>query len=585
MIPQGFERFRPYLRPHRGTLAVALVTLIAAKLAQLAEPWPLKIVVDTVLRNQTAANPAQIMAVCALALLVAVGLKSLLQYAATTLFTGVAAQITRRLRADLFDHLQRLSPDFHDKARSGDMVMRLVGDVGMLRDAAVTAAMPLMGNGMILAGMAGVMLWLDWRLALIALAPLPVLSLLTRRLSSRIGDASRAQRKRDGALAATAGEVMGGMRAIQALGLQDATRAIFGQANDRSKGDAIRAGRMSAGLERLVDALVGVALAAVLWFGAHAVLAGRLSPGDLLVFMTYLKNTFRPMREYAKFSGRLAKASAASDRVFGLLDTAPSIADRPDARPAPALRGEIGFHDIHFAYGPRPVLRGLDLTVPAGQSVAVTGASGIGKSTLLSLLLRMREAQSGHVTLDGTDIAAFTLASLRASVAYVPQEPLILTATVAENIALGAGREVTRAEIEDAARLASAEAFIRALPDGFDHRLTERGATLSAGQRQRIGIARAALRDTRLLLLDEPTVGLDSANEAAVAEAISRLSVGRTVLMVTHDLALAARCDRIVVLDDGRVAEDGPHPLLLARGGRYAALWRTQQEGRHAVAS
>lgn len=572
------HRFRPYMRGEGLVLTGGMTALIAATAMKLLEPWPLKFVVDSVLRVGTPTDATTVIALCAGALVVITALRAVFQFIATTVFSLVGGRVLTRVRSDLFAHVQRLSADFHEKSRAGDITLRLVGDVGMLKDTAVTATLPLLGNVLVLAGMIGVMLWLDWRLALVALVPLPLLWLATRRVSARIGRASRAQRKREGAIAATAGEALAGMRAIQALGLEGAVSRMFSGANERSLTDGVRSGRLSAALERMVDAMVGLATAAILWFGAHAVISGRLTPGELLVFLTYLKNTFRPVREYAKYSGRLAKATAAGERVFDLLDQVPTVRNREGAVAAPAFKGEIAFHDVQFGYGEARVLSGLDLTIPAGQRVAVTGPSGIGKSTLLTLLLRLRDPSSGAITVDGTDIGAVTLASLRSQISFVAQEPLLFSTTIAENIALGAG-EVTRAEIEAAARLADAHGFIASLPDGYDTVVSERGANFSAGQRQRLAIARAALRQSPILMMDEPTAGLDSASEDAVADAIDALAEGRTTLLVTHNLSLAARMDRIILLHDGKLAEDGTHADLLARGGKYAALWRLQQGG------
>ena len=574
------HRFRPYMQGEGLILTGGMTALIAATLMKLLEPWPLKFVVDSVLRVGQPTDAATVIALCAGAFIAITALRAVFQFLATTVFSLVGGRILTKLRTDLFAHVQRLSADFHETSRAGDIVLRLVGDVGMLKDTAVTAALPLIGNVLVLAGMIGVMLWLDWRLALVALIPLPLLWMATRHVSARIGQASRAQRKREGAIAATAAEALAGIRAIQALGLETAVARLFSGANDRSLTDGVRAARLSAGLERMVDALVGVATAAILWFGAHAVLSGRLTPGELLVFLTYLKNTFRPVREYAKYSGRLAKAAAAGERVFDLLDRAPSVQDRPDALAAPAFKGDIAFRNVHFGYGKGGVLSGMDLTIPAGQRVAVTGPSGIGKSTLMTLMLRLRDPVSGTISIDGTDIGTVTLESLRRQISFVAQEPLLFSTTIAENIALGAGRDVTQAEIEAAARLADADRFITALPEGYGTVVAERGANFSAGQRQRLAIARAALRQAPLLLMDEPTAGLDSASEEAVADAIDALAEGRTTLLVTHNLALAARMDRIILLSDGKVAEDGTHDVLLAKGGRYAALWRLQQGGR-----
>jgi ATP-binding cassette subfamily B protein len=446
----------------------------------------------------------------------------------------------------------------------------------MLKETAVTAALPLAANILILLGMTAVMLVLDWQLALIALLPLPLLWLSSVRTSKRIQTISRSQRKREGDMAATAAETMAGMRTVQALAIEDRAARHFAGANAKSLTEGVKAKRLAAGLERSVDVLVGVAIALVLWFGTLQVLRGRLTPGDLVVFLTYLKNTFRPIRSYAKYTARIAKATASGERVIELLDEMPVIADAPGARPAPPLAGHITFEDVHFGYGDGAVLKGVTLDIPAGSRVAVTGLSGAGKSSLVSLVLRLHDPDAGRVLVDGVDIRDFTLKSLRSQTSLVPQETLIFRANVAENIALGAGRDVSRAEIEAAALRANAHDFIAALPEGYDTVIAERGATLSSGQRQRIAVARAILRQSPILVLDEPTVGLDRANEAAVAQAITHLAAGRTTLLVTHDLALAAQADRVLFLADGRILEDGSHAELIARGGRYAALWASR---------
>jgi ATP-binding cassette subfamily B protein len=455
----------------------------------------------------------------------------------------------------------------------------------MLKETAVTAAMPLAVNTLVLAGMVGVMLWLDWQLALIALLPLPLLWLSTLRIGRRIQGVSRETRQTEGEMAATASESLAGIRTVQALGLEAGMERAFGTANAASLKQGVKSKRLAAGLERLVDLLVACATALVLFFGARFVIEGRITPGDLLVFLTYLKNTFRPVRDYAKYSARLAKATAAGERVVALLETRSEMPDRPGAPALAASGGALAFEGVRFGHGGRPVLDGLSLSIPAGQSVALTGASGAGKSTLVGLALRLADPEAGRVRIDGQDLAEVTRESLRRAIAFVPQETVLFRASVAENLAVAAGREVSRAEIEAAARLAAAHDFVAALPEGYDTVLAERGATLSAGQRQRLSLARAALRDAPILVLDEPTVGLDAESEATVAAAIRRLARGRTTLLVTHDLALAPQADRVVVLAGGGVAEDGPHDTLVAQGGAYARLWARQTGGAHAHAA
>jgi len=394
-------------------------------------------------------------------------------------------------------------------------------------------------NTLVLAGMVGVMLWVDWQLALIALLPLPVLWLSTLRFGRKIRDVSRKTRQTEGQMAATASEALAGIRTVQALGLEAGMDRAFSGANAASLKQGVKSKKLAAGLERLVDLLVAGATALVLFFGARFVIEGRITPGDLLVFLTYLKNTFRPVRDYAKHSARLAKATAAGERVVELLQT---TTDHDDRRDAPALveeHGGIAFERVRFSHAGRPVLEEVSLRIPAGQRVVLTGPSGAGKSTLLGLAMRLHDPDAGRVVIDDQDLREVARESVRSAIAFVPQETVLFRASVAENIAIAADRDVTRDEIEDAARLAAAHDFIMALPEGYDTVLAERGASLSAGQRQRLSIARAALRDAPILLLDEPTVGLDAESEAAVAAALWRLAQGRTTLLVTHDLALA----------------------------------------------
>lgn len=591
------RRLTPYLRGHRAMMGGSLAALLAATAMKLLEPWPLKFVIDRVVpsaagESASAATlaPTTLLAFCTLGLMAVIALKALFQYLSTIGFALVGNRVLAAVRADLFRHLQALPLSFHARARAGDLTLRLISDVAMLKETAVTAAMPLLASLLVLAGMIGVMLALDWRLTLLALLPLPLLALTSVRLTRRIRDISRTQRKREGELAATAAEAMAGIRSVQALGLEERLERSFIGTSDRDLKAGVKGKRLAAALERSVDLLTGIGLAVVLWFGTLQVLNGRLSPGDLLVVITYLKNTFRPVREYAKYTGRLVKASAAGERIVALLDEEATVRDTPGARSTPRLRGDIAFEDLRFgyAYGD-PVLDGMTFAIPAGTRVAITGPSGGGKSTLLSLLLRLHDPQSGRITIDGQDIRGFTLRSLRGRIGYVPQETLILHGSVGENIALGAGRDVTCHEIEAAAQLANAHDFIAALPEGYDTMIAERGATLSPGQRQRIAIARVALRDCPILLLDEPTVGLDRENEAAVIEGIARLTAGRTSLIVTHDLDLAATCDLILFIERGRLAAAGTHTELLALGEGYRRLWEAGNVvpipgGRHAVA-
>ncbi|WP_052249769.1 ABC transporter ATP-binding protein [Tateyamaria sp. ANG-S1] len=573
------RRFRPYVRGHILALCGAVCALILSTLMRLAEPWPLKFVIDAVVPVPDAQAPAAtqidpmlLLALCAGGLLLAVLLRAAFHYIATVVFAGVGNRMLARVRSDLFRHLQSLSIGFHAKSRTGDLTIRLVSDVGMLKDALVTAAMPLLANVLIFGGMIGVMLWLDWRLALVALAPLPVLWILSRLLTLRIRKVSRTQRKRQGALASTSSEVLAGIASVQTLGLEEHTNKAFSGANEKEMREGVKGARLTAGLERSVDVLAGLGLVGVLFYGTLQVLDARITPGDLLIFVSYLKHTYRPIRGYAKYAARLAKALAAAERVVDLLDRDDAVRDRPGAQPAPAdLQGRLTFENVHFAHQDgAKVFDGLDLTVYEEERVAVIGPSGAGKSTLAALALRLHDVEKGQIKLDGMDIRDLTLQSLRASVAFVPQEPLIMSGTIRDNLALGLDRDASDDELEEAARRAVLHDFITSLPDGYDTHLAERGATLSGGQRQRLSLARAFLRRTPVLILDEPTTGLDRESAASVIAAIDSVSEGRTTLLITHDLELAARCDRIATISGGAVAETGNASSLRAAGGWLA---------------
>ena len=581
------RRFWPYLGRERPVIVASLLALYVEIGLRLLEPWPLKVVLDRVVATARgrafhrlpildAVDPATVLALSALAVIVFAGLRALAAYYNTVGFALVGNRVLTAVRSELYSHLQRLSLSFHTGARSGDLIVRVTSDVGLLQDVAVTALLPLFANALTLVGMAAVMLWLNAPLTLLALATGPLFWVFTTRRSRRIRETARRQRQQEGAMAATAAESIGAVKVIHALSLEGTfARAFTGQSR-KNLATGVYATRLSAGLERTVDLLIAVGTALVLWFGARLVQGGTMTPGDLIVFLAYLKNAYRPVKDFVKYTGRLAKASAAGERVLDLLDRTPDVRDLPGAVPAPALRGAVRFEEISFAYEPgRPALEQVDCEVQPGQHVALVGPSGSGKSTFVSLILRLYDPTAGRVLIDGRDIRDYTLASLRAQTSVVLQDSILFATTIRDNIAYGAPGAPPEA-IESAARVANAHAFIEALPHGYDTVVGERGVTLSSGQRQRIAIARAAIRRAPVLIFDEPTTGLDAESERAVIEALDRLAQGWTTFLITHDLRLAARADLILYLEDGRVRERGTHGELLQADGRYASLYRVQ---------
>lgn len=580
-------RFLPYVRKQRLLIAGSFAALLAEVAFKTLEPWPLKFIFDHIFNVKRRGSPSffssievqdptVVITLSALAIVVISGLRALADYGNTIGFALVGNRVLSEVRKDVYHHLHALSLSFHTRSRSGDLIIRVMGDVNMLKDVTVNAALPLFADSLILLGMVGVMFWLHWKLALLAFALLPVFWWWTSRLTRRIRAAAREQRKRESAMASTASETIGAIRVVQALSLEGLFTDRFHRKNRESQREDMKGARLTAALGRSVGFLIATSTAAVLAYGAHLVQRGELSPGQLLVFMTYMKDAFRPVRDFAKYSGRMAKAAAAGERVIQLLDQTPEVRDLPGAVPAPVLRGAVRFEGVSFAYEPnRSTLDRIDFAVEPLQKVALVGPSGIGKSTIASLLLRLYDPSLGRVTIDERDIREYTLASLRSQISVVLQDTLLFAASARDNIAYGAPG-ATDEEVEEAARLANAHEFILALPQGYATVLGERGATLSGGQRQRIAIARAAIRDAPILILDEPTTGLDEENERAVIEALERLARGRTAFFITHDLRLASRSDLIFYLEGGRVLESGTHAALVQANGRYATLYRMQ---------
>jgi ATP-binding cassette, subfamily B, bacterial len=582
------RRFLPYIRKQRHLVAGGMLALVVEVVFRLLEPWPIKFIFDYVILAERATSasgypmidalePMRLLLYCVLAVVLFAGMRALMAYLSTISFALTGNRVLTEVRSVLYRHLQYLSLAFHSQARSGDLTVRVISDVGILKEVVVTAALPMVGNALILFGMVAVMFWLHWQLALLSLIIFPLFWWRSTRLSGRIREASRQQRKREGAIAATAAESIGAIKLLQALSLERIFARAFAHQNEKDLHQAVKARRLMASLERSVDVFIALGTALVLWYGAQLVLRGALTPGDLLVFLTYLKSAFKPVKDFAKYTGRLSRAAASGERILDLLNKTPEIRNLPEAQPAPPFRGEVRFEQLSFGYEPgRPVLQEVDLAVRAGEQIAVVGPSGNGKSTLMNLLLRLYDSTAGRIMIDGRDIRTYTLESLRTQFSVVLQDSCLFAASVKDNIAYGAPDGATNLEIEAAARLANAHEFIMSLPRGYDTILSERGASLSGGQRQRIAIARAAVRKAPILILDEPTVGLDEENEQAVTEALQRLAAGRTTFLITHNLELAARANRIVYLEDGRVLEQGTHAQLLRADGRYAALYRLQ---------
>lgn len=566
---------------------IACLGLVGEIVIRLLEPWPLKLIFDRLIVPDVAtpdltiplldnAEPIVLLTILTVAIVVATGLRSVAAYIGLVGMSLAATRIVTHIRARLYAHLQRLSLSFHNQAKSGDLITRITNDTDKLREVAVTAALPLIVNSLTFVGIVSVMFWLNRELTLIAIAIFPLFVISTLKISKRIHGIARQQRKREGAMAATVAESMGAIKVVQALSLEGMLEDSFASQNQKSLAEGAQTQRLSAGLQRTVEILVAIATALVLWRGVQLVMAKVVTPGDLLVFITYLKTAFKPTRQLARYTAQIAKATACGERIIDLLDTVPDIRDTRGAVDAPPFRGAVRFQNVSFGYEPdKGILDGLNFQVQAGQRVALVGPSGGGKSTLVSLLLRLYDPLEGQILIDGHDLREYKLESLRRQISIVLQDSVLFATTVRDNIAYGC-LGATEDEIIVAAHLANAHDFIMALPQGYDTILGERGATLSGGQRQRIAIARAAVRQASIVILDEPTVGLDNENERAVSEALERLTYNSTTFLITHDLRSATSADQIFYIEKGRILERGTHAELMGLGQRYATLYRLQ---------
>ena len=581
---RAYKMIAPYLQKHRRRIVVGAVCLFLAVGMRIVEPWPLQYVLDHVLIDhaligrqdvvQGVGNPIHALAICGLVIIIIAAMRALFEYTRAVSFAWIGNRVVAEIRHDVFRHLQTLSLRFHNQSRRGDLTVRLVGDLNMIRDVAVTALLPMIASIVILIGMSAIMVWMHWRLGLMAIAVFPVFWFSATRSGRKIHDAARQQRSCEGALAATANESLASVKVVQALALEDHFAKTFSAQSKMSMKDGVKTSRLSAALERKVDVLIAIATALVLFQGSRYVLAGELTIGGLVVYLAYLKRGFKPLQNFAKYTGRISKALAAVDRIADILDESPDVQQRKDAQDAPALRGDIEFRGVSFGYvNDQWVLKDLSLTINAGQRVALVGPSGVGKSTLLSLICRLHDPAEGQVLIDGCDLREWTLASLRAQQSMVMQDNAIFADTVRGNIGLS-NLNLSDAEIETAARIAGAHDFICSLPDGYDTALGERGTNLSRGQIQRIAVARATAQQSPVFLVDEPTTGLDENNQQLVIEGILQASQGRTTIMITHDLALASKADLIVVLEDGRCSEIGTHADLLREPGFYAEMFQ-----------
>jgi subfamily B ATP-binding cassette protein MsbA len=577
------------VRPHSRAFALALLAVLGETFSDVLEPWPIKVVVDNLLQHKGFSGwPGRMLssvfgqndlailnfAVAAVAAIAVVG--ALSSYAEKYLTTSISQWVTHDLRKTLYNHIQRLSLAEYDQTRTGDWISRVTSDIGAIQDFTSSAMLGVVINALTLLTMIAVMWYVNWRFTLVSLSVVPALFVVVYSLTRRIKEASREVRNKESELVSVVEEVLTSARVVKAFAREDYESQRFASKSLANVEVALQARSLKAKLAPLVAVIVAVGTCLVLGYGGRLVLAGQLSAGMLVVFLLYLGRMYKPMRDLSKMTDTVSKALVGYDRIQEVLEIESDVRDLPRARRAPAFKGDIEFVDVWFGYDGRShVLLVLCFGINAGQVAAFVGASGTGKTTIASLIPRFYDPQSGRVNIDGTDIRRFTQKSLREQISFVLQDSVLFRASVWENITYGRP-DASYRDIIRAAHLAEAHEFIEELPDGYDTVLGERGLTLSGGQRQRIAIARAMIRNTPILILDEPTTGLDAASEQTVIQALSRLMKGRTCVVIAHHLATIRHADVIFVIKDSELVAQGTHDELLAAGGLYSEMYHIQ---------
>ena len=566
-------------------LAFGIAAIIGETVADLLGPWPLKIVLDSVLKAKpihgwlnhlviatAGADKYAILEFAAVSVLVIAIFGAACSYAEKYVTTSVGQWVMHDMRRMLYSHIQRMSLAYHDNKRTGDLISRVTSDIDSVQSFIASGLLSSLISMLTLVGMVGVMFYLNWRFTLIALSVAPLLAVVVYTYTRRIKKASRDLRKKEGEIVSVIQEVISSIRVVRAFAREDYEQRRLEVESMEGVEMALKARSLKAKLSPLVEIIVAIGTCLVLWFGSRMALAGSLSVGSLVVFIMYLGKMYKPMQELSKMTDAYSKAVVGYERIKEVFETESDVPDQPGARRAPAFKGKIEFDKVNFAYKPdQPVLRDLSFSIEPGQVAALVGPTGSGKSTIISLIPRFYDPASGVVKIDGIDVRTFKQKSLRQQISFVLQDTVLFHAPIWQNIAYGKP-DATRQEILKAAELANAHEFIEKLPEGYDTNIGERGITLSGGQRQRIAIARAVIRNSPILILDEPSSGLDAASEKLVFEALDRLMEGKTSIVIAHRLSTIRRANIIFVIKEGAILEQGTHDDLMQQGGLYSEL-------------
>ncbi len=571
-----YMRLLQYVKPYLPRMIVAIFCIILAASANLYVPWILRDVIDEVLstKDMTMLNTI------AIGIVIVFFLRGIFFFGQTYLMSYIGQKVIIDIREGVYRHLQRLSLSYFEKRQTGKIMSYITNDVAAVQGALVESMIELFTEGMTLIGSLGAMFYLHWKLSLLTLVTLPLVGQAINIFGKKLRTSSMAVQERTADITSILQESISSVRVIKSFAREDYEIERFQKENHQNFRAQMKNSQIMATLTPVIEFLSAIGVTMIIWYGGREVINDNLTAGSLIAFLIYTVNLSNPIKRLSRVYGNIQKAISAAERVFGVLDTKPEIEDIPNAAQLPTIKGYVAFNHVTFEYKKgEPALQQLNLEVNPGQVVAIVGPSGAGKTTIANLIPRFYDPTEGNITVDGIDIKTVTLQSLREQIGIVPQETILFNGSVHDNILYGK-LEASHEEVVNAAKAANAHNFIMDMPEGYETQIGERGSKLSGGQRQRISIARAILKNPRVLILDEATSALDTESEKLVQEAVDKLMIGRTSFVIAHRLSTIKRADLIVVMEKGRIAEKGTHTELLAAGGLYSKLYQVQFERR-----